>query len=86
MKRHFTAVLATLAISLALTGCLGGRVKYPAYYTLQVPPPPESPPTETARPSLAVQELHRRGTCVKEPSHTASHRSRSGSTTTIAGR
>ena len=57
MKRHFTVVLTTLAISLALAGCMGGKVKYPAYYTLQVPPAPDSPPTETARPSLAVREF-----------------------------
>ena len=57
MKRHFTAVLTTLAISLAFAGCLGGKVKYPAYYTLQVPPPPDSRPAETARPSLAVREF-----------------------------
>jgi ABC-type uncharacterized transport system auxiliary subunit len=57
MKRHFTAVLTTLAISLAFAGSLGGKVKYPTYYTLQVPPPPDQPPTGTARPSLAVREF-----------------------------
>jgi ABC-type uncharacterized transport system auxiliary subunit len=57
MKKRFTAVFATLAMSLALFGCMGGKVKYPTYYTLQVPPPPDPQPTETARPSLAVREF-----------------------------
>lgn len=57
MKRRITAVVVTLAISFAFVGCLGGKVKYPTYYTLQVPPPPDPSPTETARPSLAVREF-----------------------------
>ena len=57
MKRRITALLLTLAISLAFVGCLGGKVKYPTYYTLQVPPPPDPSPTEAARPSLAVREF-----------------------------
>ena len=61
MKRRFAALLITLAISLAFVGCMGGKVKYPTYYTLQVPPPPDPPPTETARSSLAVQEFRSPG-------------------------
>jgi ABC-type uncharacterized transport system auxiliary subunit len=57
VKRHFTAVLITLAISLTFTGCLGGKVKYPTYYTLQVPPAPDPPASETTRRSLAVREF-----------------------------
>jgi uncharacterized lipoprotein YmbA len=57
VKRRITAVVVTLAISFAFVGCLGGKVKYPTYYTLQVPPPPDPSPTETARPSLAVREF-----------------------------
>jgi ABC-type uncharacterized transport system auxiliary subunit len=57
VKRRVTAVLLTLAISCAFGGCLGGKVKYPAYYTLQVPPPPDPPPPETVRTSLAVREF-----------------------------
>ncbi len=57
MKQHFSAVLTMLALSLALTGCLGGKVKYPTYYTLQVPPPPDPPATAAVRPRLAVREF-----------------------------
>jgi ABC-type uncharacterized transport system auxiliary subunit len=61
VKRHITAVLIPLAISFALVGCLGGKVKYPAYYTLQVPPPPDPPAPETVRTSLAVREFRSPG-------------------------
>ncbi len=57
MKQRFTALLLTLAISLVFVGCLGGKVKYPTYYTLQVPPPPDPPATAAAHPSLAVREF-----------------------------
>ena len=57
MKRHIMAVVVALAISFIFVGCLGGKVKYPTYYTLQVPPPPDPSPTEAARPSLAVREF-----------------------------
>ncbi len=57
MKQRFALVLIGLAISLILVGCFGGKVKYPTYYTLQVPPPPDPPSTETARPTIAVREF-----------------------------
>jgi ABC-type uncharacterized transport system auxiliary subunit len=46
-----------LAISLAFVGCVGGKVKYPTYYTLQVPPAPDPPAFETAHMALAVREF-----------------------------
>lgn len=57
MKRQFTAVLIVLAISLTFAGCLGGKVKYPTYYTLQVPPALDPPASETARRLMAVREF-----------------------------
>ena len=57
MKRHFMAVLTMLAISLAFAGCMGGKVRYPAYYTLQAPPAPDPPGSETTRGALAVREF-----------------------------
>lgn len=53
MKKHLIAACFALA---ALTGC-GGAVKYPNYYTLHVPPPPDPPPQEGVRASLAVREF-----------------------------
>ncbi len=57
MKQRLMAVLITLAISLVLVGCLGGKLKYPAYYTLQVPRPPDPPATSATRPLLAVRQF-----------------------------
>ena len=57
MKQRVTAVVVIVAVSLSLVGCLGGKVKYPTYYTLQVPPPPDPPPLEPARPKLAVRQF-----------------------------
>jgi ABC-type uncharacterized transport system auxiliary subunit len=57
MKQRLTSVLVAVAMSLTFVGCLGGKVKYPTYYTLQIPPPPDPPAAEAVRPSLAVREF-----------------------------
>ena len=44
--------LATLAI---LVGC--GRVRYPRYYTLNLPAPPDPPGSENAHATLAIREF-----------------------------
>ena len=60
MKKHSTAIrfaLAALAILVAiLVGC-GGPVKYPNYYTLHLPPPPDPPVAENVHATLAVHEF-----------------------------
>ncbi|HTR24289.1 MAG TPA: ABC-type transport auxiliary lipoprotein family protein [Terriglobales bacterium] len=60
MKMHPTAIrfaLAALAILVAiLMGC-GGPVKYPNYYTLHLPPPPDPPVAENVHATLAVREF-----------------------------
>src|SRR6476620_7559867 len=56
MKKTLTAVVLMLAIVTALTGC-GGRIKYPAYYTLNLPTPPDPPAPENVRTSIAVREF-----------------------------
>jgi len=38
-----------------LSGC--GRVRYPAYYTLNLPAPPDPPVAENVRTSIAVREF-----------------------------
>jgi len=53
-------ILATIAFSLAalviLAGC-GGRVRYPSYYALNLPGPPDPPPTENAHATVAIREF-----------------------------
>jgi len=53
MKKHLITVCFALAIS---CGC-GGAAKYPNYYTLNVPPPPDPPAAEGVHASLAVREF-----------------------------
>jgi len=56
MKNRLIAISFTLAALIALASC-GGAMKYPNYYTLHVPPPPDPPAPEGVRASLAVREF-----------------------------
>ena len=61
MKKHITTILFAIAVLVILTGC-GRGVKYPNYYTLDVPPPPDPPMAQGVHASLAVREF-------REPSY-----------------
>jgi ABC-type uncharacterized transport system auxiliary subunit len=72
VKKHLASILFMLAVSIVLVGC-AGKVKYPNYYTLNVPPPPDPPVQEGVRTSLAVREFRsptylRQGAIVYRPS------------------
>jgi ABC-type uncharacterized transport system auxiliary subunit len=56
VKKFWTSVVFALALSAVLTGC-AGKIKYPSYYTLNVPPPPDPPAAEGVRTSVAVREF-----------------------------
>ncbi len=56
MKKHLTEVGFALAVLIVLAGC-GGAVKYPNYYTLHLPPPPDPPVPESVRATLAIREF-----------------------------
>ena len=56
MTKRQIIVYFTLAALAILTAC-GGAAKYPNYYTLHVPPPPDPPAQEGVRASLAVREF-----------------------------
>ena len=56
MTRRLTATLATLTISACLIGCVN-KARFPAYYTLHVPPAIDVPIAGGTRPSLAVREF-----------------------------
>ena len=60
MKKLLNAFVLMLAIVTALTGC-GGKLRYPAYYTLNLPAPPDPPAPESARTSIAVREFQSPG-------------------------
>ena len=56
MKRNLTAISFVLTALITLSGC-GGAVKYPRYYALHVPPPPDPPAQAGVRSSLAIREF-----------------------------
>jgi ABC-type uncharacterized transport system auxiliary subunit len=60
MQRTLTAILFTLAVSLCFVGCMG-KVRYPTYYTLNLPPVPDPPVQESTRASLAIREFRSPG-------------------------
>ena len=51
---------ALMAIATALTGC-GGKLRYPNYYTLNLPAPPDPPAPEGVHSSIAVREFQAPG-------------------------
>jgi ABC-type uncharacterized transport system auxiliary subunit len=55
MKNLTTALVLMVTLLPALSGC--GRVRYPAYYTLNLPAPPDPPAAENVRTSIAVREF-----------------------------
>jgi ABC-type uncharacterized transport system auxiliary subunit len=55
MKHHRIAGCFALTTLIILIGC--GAAKYPNYYTLHIPPPPDPPPQEGVRTCLAVREF-----------------------------
>src|SRR5215469_18166942 len=57
MKNKLIPICFVLTGMITLAGC-AGKVKYPNYYTLNVPPPPDPPAPESVRASLAVREFH----------------------------
>jgi ABC-type uncharacterized transport system auxiliary subunit len=56
VKKLLSVFALTLAVVTILTGC-GGKIRYPAYYTLNLPAPPDPPAKESVRTSIAVREF-----------------------------
>jgi len=56
MKRTVTTIVFCLAALVTLTGC-AGKVRYPNYYTLNLPAPPDPPAPEKAHATLAIREF-----------------------------
>lgn len=59
MKNLTTALVLMMTMLAVLSGC--GRMRYPAYYTLNLPSPPDPPAAESVRNSIAVREFQSPG-------------------------
>jgi ABC-type uncharacterized transport system auxiliary subunit len=55
-RRIVTKSVFCLAALVILTGC-AGKVRYPNYYTLNLPSPPDPPAAENAHATLAIREF-----------------------------
>src|SRR5579864_3564370 len=72
MRRAVTTIVFSLAAVSILAGC-GGRVRYPNYYTLNLPAPPDPPPAENVHAAVAIREFRapaylRQGAIAYKPS------------------
>jgi ABC-type uncharacterized transport system auxiliary subunit len=72
MKRTLTTIVLSLAAVVILASC-GGKVRYPNYYTLNLPAPPDPPPAENVHAAVAIREFRapaylRQGAIVYKPS------------------
>src|SRR6202162_3300977 len=72
MGRTVTKIVFSLAALVILASC-GGRVRYPNYYTLNLPAPPDPPPAENVHAAVAVREFRapaylKQGAIVYKPS------------------
>lgn len=56
MTKRAMGLLVVVAAMMALAGC-GGAVKYPKYYTLHVPPPPDPPAQKDIQAKLAIRQF-----------------------------
>src|SRR6202045_4408428 len=70
--RTVTTIVFSLAALVILASC-GGRVRYPNYYTLNLPAPPDPPPAENVHAAVAIREFRapaylRQGAIVYKPS------------------
>src|SRR5271170_3449625 len=56
MRRTVSTFVFSLAALVILAGC-GGRVRYPNYYTLNLPAPPDPPRAENVHAAVAIREF-----------------------------
>src|SRR5215469_7070542 len=66
ITKRLNALALMFAIATVLTGC-GGKLRYPNYYTLNLPAPPDPPPPESVRTSIAVREFQSPGYLQRGP-------------------
>jgi ABC-type uncharacterized transport system auxiliary subunit len=55
MRRTVTTIVLCIAALAIMVGC--GRMRYPNYYTLNLPTPPDPPASESNHATLAIREF-----------------------------
>ena len=56
VRRTVTTIVFSVAALVILASC-GGKVRYPNYYTLNLPAPPDPPPAENVHAAVAIREF-----------------------------
>jgi len=56
MKRILARIVLALSTLVILSGC-AGKMRYPSYYTLNLPVPPDPPPPQNAKATVAIREF-----------------------------
>ena len=56
MKRIYTTIVLVLCSLIILAGC-AGKMRYPSYYTLNLPAAPDPPVLENAKATVAIREF-----------------------------
>src|ERR1700741_355175 len=72
MRNTVTTIVFSIAALVIRSSC-GGRVRYPNYYTLPLPAPPDPPPAQNVHAAVAIREFRapaylRQGAIVYKPS------------------
>src|SRR6266481_1417012 len=72
MRRTVTTIVFSLA-ALVILGSCGGKVRYPNYYTFNLPAPPDPAPADNVHATVAIREFRapaylRQGAIVYKPS------------------
>ena len=72
-KRRTVTTLAFFLAALVILASCGGKVRYPNYYSLNLPAPPDPPAAENAHTTVAIREFRapaylRQGAIVYKPS------------------
>jgi ABC-type uncharacterized transport system auxiliary subunit len=60
VRKAVTSVTFIFAVALCLSGCMG-KVRYPSYYTLSLPTPPDPPVQGASHAALAIREFRAPG-------------------------
>jgi uncharacterized lipoprotein YmbA len=77
MKRIHIAIALALLSLIILVGC-SGKMRYPNYYTLNLPAPPDPPAAENVKATVAIREFEGRSCSKRHQNQSVSMRITAG--------